>query len=61
MDYKERIKNDIKDKKIKEMWEEISDAFKEDGSNGVKILLDNCADEFFDNYISALKQLEKLL
>ena len=61
MDYKEKIKNDIKDKETEELWEAISSSFEEDGSAGIKLLLDDHSNEFFDNYISALKDLKRLL
>jgi len=61
MVYKERISNDIKDSKTKQIWEEIIIAFEGGGSDGIRMLLDKRAGEFLDNYDVVLEELKGLL
>jgi len=61
MVYKERISNDIKDSKTKQIWEEIIIAFEDGGSDGIRMLLDKRAGEFLDNYDVVLEELKGLL
>jgi hypothetical protein len=57
----EKIKNDIKDPETKKIWEEINAAFEEGGSNSVREILDNRAEEFLVSYDAALEELKRLL
>lgn len=61
MVYKERISNDIKDSKTKQIWEEIIIAFEDGGSDSIRMLLDKRAGEFLDNYDVVLEELKGLL
>jgi hypothetical protein len=61
MPIEERIKNDIKDPEMKKIWKDIITAFEEEGSNSVREILDNKAEEFFAIYDAALEELKRLL
>lgn len=61
MDYKERIKNDLKNDKIKEIWDVIIKVFEDEGSNGIKLFIDKNTNEFQKKYDNALEKLNRLL
>ena len=61
MDFKEKIKEDIKKKETKEIWEKIYQGFEKGSTEEVKNTLNEYLENISDEYAASIEKLKKLL
>lgn len=61
MGYKERVQNELKEKKLKGLWQEICESYEQGGLEQVKSMLDSLTFQIKKDYKELLQTLEKKL
>ncbi|MEO0072893.1 MAG: hypothetical protein ABIK10_05620 [candidate division WOR-3 bacterium] len=59
MNYKEAVKEKIKEEGCKKLWEEIADAYEKGGEKEVKMMLSEKANEIINKFNDCLAKLGK--
>ncbi len=61
MNYKDAVKEKIKDETTKNLWEEIAKSYEQGGKEGIKTVLSKKADEIVTEFKKLLESLEQKL
>jgi len=61
MAYKEKVQEEIKEEKLKNLWEEICKSYEEGGVEQIKSILNYRINEMKKNYERQLENLKKIL
>jgi predicted metal-dependent phosphoesterase TrpH len=61
MGYKEKVQDEIKEEKLKNLWQEICKSYEEGGIEQIKSTLNSRIDEIKKNYEQLLENLKKML
>ena len=61
MAYKERVQNEIKEGKLKNLWQEICASYEQGGVEQIKLVLNSQTAKIKKDYGQLLEKLEKML
>ncbi len=61
MTYKERVQDEIKEERLRGLWQKICEAYEQSGVEQIKSVLISRIDEMKKDYGKQLKNLEKML
>jgi len=61
MGYKEKVEEEIKKDKLKNLWREIFEAYERGGVEEIKLKLNSITGELIENYKQLLERLVKML
>ncbi|HUU87958.1 MAG TPA: hypothetical protein VMX17_09405 [Candidatus Glassbacteria bacterium] len=61
MDYKERLQEEIKEEKLRNLWQEICESYEQGGVEHIKLSLNSRIGKIKKDYEQLLENLEKML
>lgn len=61
MDYKEKVQNEIKKDKLRDIWEKICESYKQGGMDQIKSTLNKRTSELRKDYQEQIDKLEEML
>jgi len=61
MTYKERVQNEIKEEKLRNLWKEIYESYEQGGVEQIKLALNSQIGKIKKDYEQLLENLEKML
>jgi len=61
MTYKEKVQNEIKEEKLRNLWQEICESYQQGGVEQIKSTLNSRIDKIKKDYEQLLENLEKML
>ena len=61
MTYKEKVQDEIKEEKLRNLWQEICKSYEQGGVEQIKLELNSLVSELKKNYSQVLKKLEEML
>ena len=61
MTYKEKVQKEIKEEKLRNLWQKICEAYVKGGVEQIKLELDSLVGELKENYKQVLEKLKKML
>lgn len=60
MAYKEKIQNEIKEEKLRNLWQEICESYEQGGVEQIKLVLNSRTGKIKKDYEQLLEKLEKM-
>ena len=61
MTYKEKIQREIKEDKLRELWEKIAESYEQGGVDSIKMELNSLTEKIKNDYNKVLAKLENML
>ncbi len=61
MAYKEKVQEEIKEKKLRNLWQKICESYEQGGVEQIKLVLNSLVGEIKKDYKQILENLEEML
>lgn len=61
MTYKEKVQKEIKEEKLRNLWQEICESYEQGGVEQIKLVLNSRIDKIKKDYGELLEKIEKML